>query len=206
VNTGATGENDPDRVLATIISSPDAPALPSTLPMSADSAAPRTDSALAWIGDVKPRRERKLYFSEDPQDSTQPNSSGKFYLTVEGQRRAAFDPLVGQPNIVVKQGDVEDWIIENRSSELHAFHIHQLHFRVLESEGLPVNELFMRDTVSVPFYREGMKQYPNVRIRMDFRDPTIVGTFPYHCHLLDHEDAGMMGLIRVEPAASPENR
>jgi hypothetical protein len=35
---------------------------------------------------------------------------------------------------------------------------------------------------------------------MDFRDPDSVGTFPYHCHLLEHEDGGMMGLIRVEPA------
>jgi FtsP/CotA-like multicopper oxidase with cupredoxin domain len=34
---------------------------------------------------------------------------------------------------------------------------------------------------------------------MDFRDPRIVGTFPYHCHLLEHEDGGMMALIRVEP-------
>jgi len=35
---------------------------------------------------------------------------------------------------------------------------------------------------------------------MDFRDPNTVGTFIYHCHLLDHEDGGMMGLIRVQPA------
>jgi hypothetical protein len=36
---------------------------------------------------------------------------------------------------------------------------------------------------------------------MDFRDPKIVGTFAYHCHLLEHQDGGMMGLIRVEPRA-----
>ncbi|MGB9068063.1 MAG: multicopper oxidase domain-containing protein, partial [Candidatus Acidiferrales bacterium] len=36
--------------------------------------------------------------------------------------------------------------------------------------------------------------------RMDFRDPNSVGDFVYHCHLLEHEDNGMMGLIRVEPA------
>jgi FtsP/CotA-like multicopper oxidase with cupredoxin domain len=35
---------------------------------------------------------------------------------------------------------------------------------------------------------------------MDFRDPDSVGTFVYHCHLLEHEDGGMMGLVRVEPA------
>jgi hypothetical protein len=46
-----------------------------------------------------------------------------------------------------------------------------------------------------------------VRVRMDFRDPNIVGTFVYHCHLLEHEDKGMMGSIRVDPAspAAPEN-
>ena len=34
---------------------------------------------------------------------------------------------------------------------------------------------------------------------MDFRDPNTVGTFVYHCHLLEHEDGGMMGVIRVVP-------
>jgi hypothetical protein len=44
-------------------------------------------------------------------------------------------------------------------------------------------------------------------LRMDFRDPNTIGTFLYHCHLLEHEDGGMMGLIRVEPsdtAQAPE--
>jgi len=39
-----------------------------------------------------------------------------------------------------------------------------------------------------------------VRLRMDFRDPDIVGTFVYHCHVLEHEDGGMMGRIRVVPS------
>jgi hypothetical protein len=47
-----------------------------------------------------------------------------------------------------------------------------------------------------------MTAYPSVRIRMDFRDPNTVGTFPFHCHLLEHEDGGMMGVIRVEPAGA----
>jgi FtsP/CotA-like multicopper oxidase with cupredoxin domain len=44
-----------------------------------------------------------------------------------------------------------------------------------------------------------MLKYPSVRLRMDFRDPNIVGTFVYHCHVLEHEDGGMMGRIRVVP-------
>jgi len=129
----------------------------------------------------------------------------EFYLTVSGQEPKMFDMHAPAPNIVVQDGTVEDWIVENRSSELHDFHIHQLHFLLLEYMGKEVNENFLRDTVNVPYYNGRRLNYPSVRIRMDFRDPRIVGTFLYHCHILEHEDKGMMGSIRVEPAppASP---
>ena len=84
--------------------------------------------------------------------------------------------------------------------ELHDFHIHQLHFQLLDWSRIAVNEPFLRDTVNVPYYNGRMLKYPSVRLRMDFRDPAIVGTFVYHCHVLEHEDGGMMGRIRVEPA------
>jgi FtsP/CotA-like multicopper oxidase with cupredoxin domain len=201
VNTGLGGENDPNRSLVSILASPDAKPLHS-LPSSPE---PQASSALPWLGGVPPVHVRKLYFSEDAVDPQDPNAAQKFYLTVEGQAPAAFDPASTTPNIVVKQGDVEDWVIENRSTELHAFHIHQVHFQVVEWLGLPVNEPFLRDTINVPFFSAGMTHYPSVRLRMDFRDPTTVGTFLYHCHLLDHEDGGMMGLIRVEPAPQAES-
>jgi plastocyanin len=41
-----------------------------------------------------------------------------------------------------------------------------------------------------------------VKLRMDFRDPNIVGTFLYHCHILKHEDMGMMGSIQVLPTGT----
>jgi FtsP/CotA-like multicopper oxidase with cupredoxin domain len=85
---------------------------------------------------------------------------------------------------------------------LHDFHTHQLHFELREWSGMQVNEPFVRDTVNVPYYNGRMLQYPSVRLRMDFRDPNIVGTFVYHCHLLEHEDNGMMGRIRVEPVGT----
>ena len=66
--------------------------------------------------------------------------------------------------------------------------------------GVPVNEPFLRDTINVPFWDGKSGKFPSVRLRMDFRNPEIVGTFPYHCHLLEHEDGGMMGLVRVEPS------
>jgi FtsP/CotA-like multicopper oxidase with cupredoxin domain len=106
---------------------------------------------------------------------------------------------------VVRQGDIEDWVIENRTTELHAFHIHQIHFLLLDWFGLPVREPFLRDTVNVPFYDPQMGTFPSVRVRMDFRDPNTVGTFLYHCHVLEHEDGGMMGTIRVEPRQLAHN-
>jgi FtsP/CotA-like multicopper oxidase with cupredoxin domain len=68
--------------------------------------------------------------------------------------------------------------------------------------GREIDEDFLRDTVNVPYYNGRGLSYPSVRIRMDFRDPHIVGTFLYHCHILEHEDKGMMGSIRVVPASS----
>ena len=114
--------------------------------------------------------------------------------------RARSIPAPPTPNITVRQGDVEDWIIENRTRGVHAFHIHQTHFILLEWNGVPVDEPFLRDTINVAYWDGKSPQYPSVKLRMDFRDPNIVGTFLYHCHLLEHEDGGMMGTIRVLPA------
>jgi FtsP/CotA-like multicopper oxidase with cupredoxin domain len=201
VNTGAVGENDPTRPIATIIARPDAPELRSILDPSPT---PLPPSPFTWLADTKPVRTRKLYFSETPLDPHDPNSPTTFYLTVDGQTPKPFDPASEVPNIVAHQGDVEDWIIENRSQELHAFHIHQIHFALLEWFGFPLNEPFLRDTVNVPYWDGKNPVYPRVKLRMDFRDPNSVGLYPFHCHLLEHEDSGMMGLIRVEPPAPPQ--
>jgi FtsP/CotA-like multicopper oxidase with cupredoxin domain len=198
VNTGAGGENDPVRPLAIIVSTKDAPELHSKFSATPE---PIARSNAPWLGKVQPARERRLYFTEKLQDPNDPNSPTTFYITVEGQQPVAFDPNSSVPNILVRQGDVEDWYIENRTQELHAFHIHQIHFMLLEWFGLPVNEPYLRDTINVPFWDGKTQKYPSVKLRLDFRDPAIVGTFPYHCHLLEHEDGGMMGLVRVEPSA-----
>jgi FtsP/CotA-like multicopper oxidase with cupredoxin domain len=197
VNTGAGGENDPVRPLASIVGSKNAPALQSKLAAAPE---PLPKSNLPWLGSVQPAHERRLYFTEKLQDPNDPNSPTTFYITVEGQQPVAFDPNSTTPNIVVRQGDVEDWYIENRTQELHAFHIHQIHFMLTEWFGVTVNEPFLRDVINVPFWDGKTKKYPSVKLRMDFRDPAIVGVFPYHCHLLEHEDGGMMGLVRVEPS------
>jgi FtsP/CotA-like multicopper oxidase with cupredoxin domain len=197
VDTGPGGENDPNRMLARIVASADAPEPRAKLEASPE---PTAAERKPWLGDVQPVRVRHLYFSEKLADPNDPTSAVEFYLTVEGQEPKMFDMSTTAPNIEVQQGTVEDWIIENRSSELHDFHIHQLHFQLREYVGREVDEDFLRDTVNVPYYNGRGLSYPSVRVRMDFRDPNTVGTFLYHCHILEHEDKGMMGSIRVDPA------
>ncbi|KWV46263.1 copper oxidase [Bradyrhizobium macuxiense] len=196
VDTGPAGENDPNRALMAITSTADASEPQAVLPARVE---PLPPPERPWVGNVAPVRVRKLFFSEQPQDPNDPNSPTKFFMTIDGNEPKPFDPNSDVPDIVATQGDVEDWIIENRSMELHDFHIHQLHFQLLDWSGIAVNEPFLRDTVNVPYYSVRMLKYPSVRLRMDFRDPNVVGTFVYHCHVLEHEDGGMMGRIKVVP-------
>lgn len=218
VDTGPAGENDPTRPLATIFATTEASETHSRLPIlprltaEAGNSAPMVASLGAsfvtpsaggknpqWVGNFPAEHKRKLYFFEEPEDPANPNSPTKFYITVEGQKPKQFDMNDPAPNIVVQQGDVEEWTIENRTRELHAFHIHQIHFQLLEWNGVPLEEPFLRDTINVAYWDGYSAQYPSVKLKMDFRDPRIVGTFVYHCHLLEHEDSGMMGSVRVEP-------
>jgi len=202
VDTGPAGENDPTRPLAVVLASPDAPEPGTKLAESSGSLAP---PSTVWLGDVTPARTRKFYFSEKPRDLNDPNSPTDFYITVDGQEPKLFDPNSKTPDIVVQQGQTEDWIIENRTRELHAFHIHQIHFLLREWNGVPVDEPFLRDTINVAYWDGVSRQYPSVKLHLDFRNPNVVGTFVYHCHLLEHEDGGMMGRIRVDPKAGPVN-
>jgi len=194
---GDQDDNDPERPLAEIIASKDAPEAPVSLPQGTRSAeSPR----FAPLSKATPVRTRKFYFSERIVDPNDAKHGTLFFITEEGQTPTTYDPNATAPNVIVHQGDVEDWILENRSNEPHAFHIHQTHFLVLERHSVPVEEPYLHDTINVPYWDSFTPVYPSVKLRMDFRDPTIIGTFPYHCHILQHEDGGMMGTIRVEPA------
>jgi FtsP/CotA-like multicopper oxidase with cupredoxin domain len=142
-----------------------------------------------------PTTQRSLYFSEETISSNGPAS---LFLTVVGQRPHVFH-MDDPPAITTNVGAVEDWTIENRSGEAHVFHIHQLHFLWMAVNGVPVQNQNLMDTVTIPSW-SGTGPYPSVTVRMDFRDPNITGMFVYHCHILDHEDGGMMAKIQVNPA------
>ncbi len=127
------------------------------------------------------------------------------------------------PAIITTQGSVEKWIIQNHARENHEFHQHQIHFKVLEQDNFEVNGSQQApaingqflDMVEVPFCGgdppvDGQNPpacltannggpalpYPQVQTLMDFRGPDI-GDFVFHCHILGHEDLGMMAIERV---------
>jgi FtsP/CotA-like multicopper oxidase with cupredoxin domain len=157
------------------------------------------DTTLFWTrfsgaANLKPFTTRSLYFSEATNGTNGPT---RYFVTVQGETPRAFD-VSAPPAVETKVGAIEDWTIENRTGEVHTFHIHQIHFLLLATNGEPEANPELRDTVIVPAWT-GTGQYPSATLRMDFRDPDIAGTFVYHCHILDHEDAGMMAKIQVDP-------
>jgi hypothetical protein len=145
-----------------------------------------------------PAAQRRLYFSEVLSDPSNPASPTNFFITVDGAPPTLFDPN-NPPAITTRQGSVEDWTIQNRSGENHEFHMHQIHFLLIAVNGVPAppEQRQFYDTYQVPYWT-GTGPYPSITVRMDFRSPDI-GDFVYHCHILGHEDAGMMAIIRILP-------
>jgi FtsP/CotA-like multicopper oxidase with cupredoxin domain len=193
-STGPTGNPDLQQELAKIDISSDAKEPRETKSTQPASLTPMGKIKFADLIKQKPTTLRKLYFSEEFGGT---NGPIQFYITVDGQKEKVFDPNE-KPVITTKVGAVEDWIVENRALETHAFHIHQIHFLVTEVDGKPVKNQDLRDTIEIPFWEGPGHPYHKVKMRMDFRDPTIAGTFVFHCHILLHEDLGMMHKILVK--------
>ena len=194
INTGPDGDNDPTRPLAVIQTSSAKPPLPTTEVVSGTVTGPLFSN----LATATPTAARTLYFSEVVSDPSNPASPTNFFITVDGATPTLFDPN-NPPAITTTQGSVEDWTIQNRAEENHEFHLHQVHFLLMAVNGVPVppSQQQYYDTIQVPFW-SGTGPYPSVTVRADFRGPDI-GDFVYHCHILGHEDGGMMAIIRVLP-------
>jgi FtsP/CotA-like multicopper oxidase with cupredoxin domain len=198
IDTGPAGDVDIHRVLA-VIHPGDAMSAPmASMASMPDVSAPPGPQRFEDLDKATVTAVRHLYFSEIFPDPNDPDDA-LFYITVKGQTPELFDPNA-PPAITTTQGAVEDWVIENQTQEVHEFHIHQIHFQLREISGVPVpiGQRQFRDTFQVPYW-SGKGPYPSIKVRMDFRGK-VVGDFVYHCHILDHEDRGMMAIIRVQPA------
>src|SRR6202035_636155 len=193
IDTGPLGDFDPERVLAVV-----KPATGTTLPTVTADQTPSATQRFTGLDTAPVSQQRTLYFSEVVSDPSNPASPTNFFITVDGAQPTLFD-AVNPPAITTTQGSVEDWTIENRSGEVHEFHMHQIHFLLLAINGVPVpkEQKQLHDMIQVPYWT-GSGPYPSVTVRMDFRGPDV-GDFVYHCHILAHEDGGMMAIIRVLP-------
>ncbi len=96
-------------------------------------------------------------------------------------------------DVSVPLGSIEIWQIENTTTLPHPFHIHDIQFRVIDRDGVPPqpHEQGLKDTVLV----ESGSRVRVIAEFADFADP--VHPYMFHCHNLEHEDAGMMGQFVV---------
>lgn len=106
----------------------------------------------------------------------------EFSFLIDGK---IFD--AGRVDHRVALGAVEEWTILNRQDDDHVFHIHVNPFEVVKVNGQPVEPVWM-DTAVVP--RGG-----SLTFRSRFLDFT--GTYVLHCHMMNHEELGMMQVVEV---------
>jgi bilirubin oxidase len=101
----------------------------------------------------------------------------------------SYDPA--RITLTSRRNEVEQWTIANRTDMDHPFHLHGTQFQVIarEIDGKRVEEplLAWRDTVNV-------QPGESVHLATVQRE---AGDRMFHCHILEHEDLGMMGILRV---------
>jgi suppressor of ftsI len=173
---------DPPQQLATIVSSG-----PGTVASDGETDVLNQRVASArWFDEVRSApiaRRRTLVYSRTPD---------RRVFMIDG--RVMDENRIDQ---TAKLGDTEEWTVINTDQQYHSFHIHQTGFLVSEVNGVRPNEDSLRDTYSM---LPATDSAPSVlKLVIPFTDPVIVGRFVYHCHAVDHEDKGMMGVIEVVP-------
>jgi FtsP/CotA-like multicopper oxidase with cupredoxin domain len=204
IDGGAAADNNPPRPFADIVTT----ASPRSLPKLAQNR-PAWKMRFNDLANAAITTHRDLYFSEYFSQQIKHGGASvhppeqeavSFYITVDGQQETLFDPN-NPPAIITNQGAVEEWRIENRTEELHEFHMHQVHFLVTAVNDVPIpkKKQQLYDVFQVGYWDgDSGHAYPSITVKLDFRGPDI-GDFVYHCHILDHEDGGMMAIIRVLP-------
>ena len=152
---------------------------------SASTAAIALPSALNSIADLgAPTTTKRLVFSSGMGMGGM--GSGMMRFLIDGK---TFDPQ--RIDLTSRVNEVEQWTIENRSSMDHPFHLHGTRFQVVSRtrSGVTTSEPFLawRDTVNVAAFE-------TVVLKVVQRQ---LGKRMYHCHILEHESQGMMGVLEV---------
>src|SRR6266436_4585405 len=175
VDTGPDGDSNPEMVLADLVP-------PGSGRPSSDAAREQAHAIDDRPPVYKPMEVESL--KKTAPDFTVIFTEDKNGFYINGRRFAAD----ASPMTSARVGTHQHWRIVNQTAELHPFHIHQVHFLAYAENGIPVAQPAWLDTVNVP-YRGA------VDVILDFTDPVIRGMSVFHCHLLNHEDKGMMAKI-----------
>jgi FtsP/CotA-like multicopper oxidase with cupredoxin domain len=138
---------------------------------------------LATIGDAEITNTRRLTLSVEQPESPPSANYQEFTYLICGRH---FDPNRVDQRIPL--GAVEEWTVVNEHADEHIFHIHTNPFQMVAVNGEKLAERDWRDTVVVP--RKG-----SVTFRSRFLDFT--GRFVLHCHMMNHEELGMMQVVEV---------
>lgn len=180
VNTGPAGDPNPEMVLADLIQPNKAQANtdePHTDPRPEPKQAAKTQTPVH-----KPIN-MELLKKLPPSFTTIFTEDDKGFYINGKKFTADAEPLTS-----ARVGSYQHWRILNRTAELHPFHIHQVHFLAYAENGVPLADPAWLDTVNVPVGG-------SVDVILDLTDPIIRGMAVFHCHLLNHEDKGMMAKV-----------
>ncbi len=131
---------------------------------------------------------RRIWFNTEAPENPAAANYQEFAFLVCGQR---FDP--DRVDHTVPLGAVEEWTVENHDEDDHVFHIHTNPFQLvaINGEALADEDRDWRDTVILP-------RHGSITFRTRFLDFT--GKFVLHCHMMNHEELGMMQVIEVVAA------
>ena len=104
-------------------------------------------------------------------------------MTIDGR---PFDPA--RTDVVTRLGTVEEWTYVNHTGMDHPLHLHVWPMQVVSIDGRPVEDVVYQDVVRVSAGGE-------TTVRIPFED--FDGRTVHHCHINDHEDAGMMAVVEA---------
>jgi suppressor of ftsI len=170
-DTGPAGDTNQAQVLADIAPTAASDSPMQTVPISSQPPAYKAVAGLAAAERTPPQF--IVRFTE-----------GHHHFYINGHLFSIND----KPMTTVAVGSYQHWRIVNKAHEVHPFHIHQVHFLTFQENGRALSHPVWLDTVNVP-------AQTTVDVAIDFTDPVIRGMAVFHCHILNHEDKGMMAKV-----------
>jgi FtsP/CotA-like multicopper oxidase with cupredoxin domain len=173
VDTGPDGDPTPAMVLADIV--------------PARSSAPLKTLAGSDHRPASYSRPRLAALESGPPQFVATFTEDKKVFYINGQR---YEPDA-KPMTEARVGTYQHWRVMNQTRELHPMHLHQVHFLVYAVNGTKLPDPEWVDTANVPYGG-------SIDMIVDFTNPAIRGMSVFHCHLLNHEDKGMMAKILLK--------